>query len=109
VTQQGLTGEDFSVTGAVTLISTLIVLDVAMSYLKQWSPTADKWIDGAPVLLVDNGRPLKDRLSKHRISEDEVLSAARELRGLERMDQVKYAVLETTGKIAVIAKSNSDS
>jgi len=107
-TQQGLTGEDFSITGAVILVATLVMIDVIMSYVKQWSPAADKWIDGVPVLLVDNGRLLKDRLERHRISEDEVLSAARELRGLERMDQVKYAVLEATGKITVIAKSDVD-
>lgn len=105
-TQQGLIGDDFSLTGTVILVATLLSMDVIMSYIKQWYPKADKWIDGAPVLLVDEGKPLKKRMDDLRVSEDEILAAARELRGLERMDQVKYAILETTGKITVISKSD---
>lgn len=104
--QQGLTGEDFSLTGSLLLVSTLVMLDVLMSYVKQWSRTADKWIDSTPVLLVDNGKVLKKRMNDVRVTEEDILASARELRGLERMDQVKYAVLETTGKITVIATAD---
>lgn len=100
--QQGLVGEDYSVTGAVVVILTLIVTDIAFSLLKQWSPSLAKAVDGAPLLLLDQGRPLKDRMDKERVSEDELRDAARELRGLERIEQVKYAVLEQDGQISII-------
>jgi uncharacterized membrane protein YcaP (DUF421 family) len=54
--------------------------------------------------LVENGRALADRMSRARVEEDEVLEAARRLQGLERLDQIKYAVLERNGGITVIPK-----
>jgi uncharacterized membrane protein YcaP (DUF421 family) len=106
-TQQGLTGEDFSITGTLIVVTTLIMLDVIMSYVKLWFPRADKLIDGRPVLLVDKGRVLADRLKQFRVDEDEILAAARQLRGLEGMDQIKYAVLENDGKITIIPRSET--
>jgi uncharacterized membrane protein YcaP (DUF421 family) len=41
---------------------------------------------------------------KARVSEVDILSAARESQGLERMEQIKYAVLETTGSISIIPR-----
>ncbi len=59
-------------------------------------PLIDRLVVGLPTLLVDNGRVLHDRLRKLRVDESAIMEAARELQGLERMDQVKYAVLERT-------------
>ena len=100
--QQGLVGDDYSVTGAIVVIVTLIVTDITLSLLKQWSPKLGEVIDGAPLLLIDQGQILKERMDKERVSEDEVSDAARELRGLERIEQVKYAVLEQDGQISII-------
>lgn len=103
-TQQALLGEDFSITNAALLILTLVGIDIAISLLKSHSATIDKIIDGVPMIIVENGRPLSDRLRKSRVDEHEVLSAARRLRGLERMEQIKYAVLEADGAISIIPK-----
>ncbi len=73
---------------------------VALSAL----PMLEQWMDDVPLVLVEDGRPLQDRMSKARVSEDDVLERARELRGLERMDQIKYAVLERSGSITVIPR-----
>ncbi|WP_241357632.1 YetF domain-containing protein [Escherichia coli] len=43
-------------------------------------------------------------MQKTRVDESDILEAARELRGLERMDQIKYAVLERSGSITIIPK-----
>jgi uncharacterized membrane protein YcaP (DUF421 family) len=51
---------------------------------------------------VSDGRPLRERLRRARINESDVLSAARRLQGLERMEQIKYAVLERSGEISII-------
>ena len=61
-------------------------------------------IDGTPVVVVEHGRLLRDRADKERIDLNDVLAAARERHGLERLDQIKYAVLERSGGISIIPK-----
>lgn len=103
-TQQALLGEDFSVTGAFLLIVTLTALDIGLSLLKQRSPQLDRLLEGMPLVIVENGRPLHDRMAKARVDEEDILSAARELQGVERMEQIKYAVLERSGGISIIKR-----
>jgi uncharacterized membrane protein YcaP (DUF421 family) len=103
-TQNALIGDDFSVTNAALAIITLIGLDIGSSLLKRRFPHFGKVVDGVPTILVENGKPLPDRLYRSRLSEDDVLEAARQLQGIERMDQIKYAVLEVSGGISVIPK-----
>jgi uncharacterized membrane protein YcaP (DUF421 family) len=103
-TGQAVIGKDFSITNAYLVIMTLVVLQILMSFLKERSLTIQRWFDGLPVILVENGKPLKERLDKVRVGEDAILAAARELQGLERMDQIKYAVMESNGIISIIPK-----
>jgi uncharacterized membrane protein YcaP (DUF421 family) len=106
-TQQALLGNDFSITNAFLVIITLVGLDIAVSLWKQRSPQIDKLIDGVPMVILEDGQPLKDRIKKARVDESDILAAARELQGLERMDQIKYAVLERSGGISIIPKKES--
>lgn len=101
-TQQALLGDDFSITNAVLVIITLVGLDIALSLWKQRSPAFDRLIDSVPVLILENGRPIQERMQKLRVDEADILTAARELHGLERLDQIKYAVMERSGGISVI-------
>lgn len=103
-TQQALLGEDFSIMMAVLVITTLIVADLALSLVKEWFPGLAPWVDDVPLVLVDNGKPIERHLKQSRVDQDDVLEAAREKQGLERMDQIKYAVLERTGSISIIPK-----
>ncbi len=103
-TQQALLGNDFSLINAFVVVLTLLGLDVGLSLLKQRSTVLDKLVDDVAMVIVDDGRPLKDRMDKARIDESDILAAARELQGLERIDQIKYAVLERSGGISVIPK-----
>ena len=105
--QQAMIGEDNSMANAFLVVLTLLGLDVGMSLLKQRSPTIDRWLDDVPLVIVEDGRPLKNRMDKERVDEADILSAARELQGLERMDQIKYAVLERSGGITIIPKQAS--
>jgi len=100
--QNGLVGDDFSITNSVLIIATLIAFDIGMSYVKERFPRAERWIDGLPVILVENGQPIEDRMRWARVDEHDVLEAARENQGLERFDQIKYAVLERSGRISII-------
>lgn len=102
--QQGLTGDDFSVTNSALIIATLIILDIGFSLIKRKSGLLEKWVDGTPVVLINDGKVLKDALELTRVDESDILEAARRLRGIERIEQIKYAVLEKDGGITVIAK-----
>lgn len=106
-TQQALLGEDFSITNAFLVVMTMIGLDIGLSLLKQRFIRLEDWLEGMPVVLIENGRLLKDRMDKERVDEDDILQAARELQGIERIDQIKYAVLERTGGISIIPKQES--
>lgn len=107
-TQQGLLGEDFSVTNCFILVSTLIVIDIGLSVVQQHSSRLAKLIEGTPVIVMEDGRLLKPRARRARINEGDILEAARRLHGLERLDQVKYAVLERHGGITVVPRRDDD-
>jgi uncharacterized membrane protein YcaP (DUF421 family) len=106
-TQQALLGEDFSLTNACLVIVTLLAIDIGLSLLKARSPRLEKLIDGVPMIIVENGRVLKDRMDKSRIDESDVLEAARRLQGLERLDQIKFAVVEVSGGITIVPKERT--
>lgn len=101
-TQQALLGDDFSFTNAFLVIATLVGVDIALSILKRRSPHLDRWIDDVPLVIVEHGRPLEDRMRRARVDDADVLEAARASQGLERMEQIKYAVLERSGGISII-------
>ena len=106
-TQQALLGQDFSLTNAFLVIVTLVGIDIGLSLLKQRSPRIEKILEDEPLIIVEEGRPLLNRMKKVRVDEADVLIAARILQGLERMDQIKYAVLERNGGISIIPKQES--
>ncbi len=102
VVQQAMIANDNSMVNSFLLVITLVGMDILISLFKQKSPAFGKLVDSVPVILVENGKPLKDRMDKERVDEDDILARARELEGLERMDQVKYAILEKSGGITVV-------
>ena len=103
-TQQALLDDDNSMTNAFLVILTLLGLNVAFSVLKQRWQAFDRLVDDVPLVIVEDGRPLKDRMDKARVDELDILQAARQQEGLERLDQIKYAVLERSGGISVVPK-----
>ena len=104
-TQQAMVDDDHSVTNGVLLILTLVGMTILMSVLKQRFPKLDLALEGAPLVLVDQGKMLKDRMDKCRVDESEILTAARMNQGLASMDEIEYAILERNGDISIIAKS----
>ena len=103
-TQQALLGEDFSVTNAALVIITLLVLEHSADYLSWRFPTMRRTTESQPVVLVDDGHVLRDRLAHYRLSEDDVVTAAREQHGLRRLEEVQWAVLEVSGAISVVPR-----
>jgi uncharacterized membrane protein YcaP (DUF421 family) len=101
-TQQALLGEDFSITNSVILILTLFTLDILMSYWKRNSPRTERMLDGAPTILVSYGTPDREALQWSRVQIDDILEAAREQQGVERLEQIKFAILEVGGDLSII-------
>jgi uncharacterized membrane protein YcaP (DUF421 family) len=100
--QQALVDNDSSMTSGFLLVLTLVTLNVLFSMLKVRYPSFERWIDGLPVIVVENGKALTDRMKRLRLDEDDVMEAARELQGLERLEQIKYAVVERSGRITIV-------
>jgi uncharacterized membrane protein YcaP (DUF421 family) len=100
--QEALIGDDRSLTNSGIVILTLVGINIGLSMLKLNFVTAEKWLDGRPFIIVEHGKCLQERMDKARVDKDDVLEAARKSQGLERLDQIKYAVLERDGQISVI-------
>ena len=103
-TQQALLGDNYSITHALIVGSTLIFLDVMLSNLKERYPQAEHAIEGVPVIVMQDGKMLQDRMRKERIDAEDILTAAREAHGIERLDQIKYAILERSGGISIVPR-----
>lgn len=97
-----LLGNDYSAANAVLIIATLAAIQVVLSWLKCRSRRIGTLLDGVPVLLVADGQPLPDALEAERIGIGDVMQAARDKQGLMRLEQIRYAVLETTGDITIV-------
>jgi uncharacterized membrane protein YcaP (DUF421 family) len=106
-TQQALVGNDYSISKAFLAILLLVSAEIGLSILKHKVPALQKWLDGTPTIIVQNGKLLKERTDWSRVDEEDIMAAARELHGLERMEQIKYAVLETSGTISIIPKPDA--
>ena len=101
-TQQALLGNDFSIINAFVVIGTLMFLELGLSLVKGWVPKLDPLLDSTPLVIVEDGKVLHDRIKNERVDLNDILAAARERHGLERLDQIKFAVLERSGGISII-------
>lgn len=101
-TQQALLGDDFSVINAWIVIATLMGLDLLLSHLKHYFPRLDPVVDSVPLVVVADGKLIEERAAHERVDLDDVLAAAREKHGIERLEQIRYAVLERSGGISII-------
>jgi uncharacterized membrane protein YcaP (DUF421 family) len=102
--QQGVTQNDFSLTGMVLAIGTIAVLTVFVSYLPSRFQVLRPVLEGVPTILVDEGNVVEKNLKRHRMTQEEVAAAAR-LQNVPSLSDVRWAVLETNGQISFIKKS----
>jgi uncharacterized membrane protein YcaP (DUF421 family) len=101
--QQGLTQDDYSVTGALIVIGTFAILQILVSYLSFRFPRLRPALDGEPIVVVQDGRAIEKNMKRERITVDEVMVAARQEQ-VASLDRIAWAVLETSGKISIIPK-----
>src|SRR5687768_16624243 len=106
VTQQALVGHDYSLTGAFILIVTLITTDLVFTLLKDNFNLFGKIAEGTPLIIVEHGKPLLKRMKKCNVDKEDIMEAARLHFGLEKMEGIKYAILEKDGNISIIPEKN---
>ena len=99
--QQGVTQNDFSVTGMMLAVGTIALLTVLVSYLSWKFRSLRPVFEGEPLILVENGSYVEGNLARNRITRVEVAGAAR-LQSIASVDDVRWAVLETNGQISFI-------
>jgi uncharacterized membrane protein YcaP (DUF421 family) len=104
---QALVREDFSMTNAIVAVTTLMSLVFVTSVLTYKFKRFREIVEGRAALLVEHGVPVRETMDQERILMDELAAEIRKA-GIERLDDVKWAVLETGGKIAVIGYSRDE-
>jgi uncharacterized membrane protein YcaP (DUF421 family) len=104
---QGIIGDDFSLTNAVIAVATLFGLVFLFSLGRYLSQTFESFVTGTPRILVSHGQLIEDNLNRERVDPQELFGEMHKS-GLYRLDQVKWAILETDGKIAFVPEDESD-
>jgi len=99
-----LSNGDQSLARAVTLVLTLVGLNVLTSFLKLYSPLADRIIDGTPTVLIRDGVVQHAPLRRARLDLEDLREAARQAQGIDNLADVRLATLERSGHISIVAK-----
>ena len=102
--QQGITQSDMSFTGAVLATGTFSVLVLVVSYLGFRFRQLQPLLDPQPLIVVQDGDVIDANLRKERMTVDELLAEAR-LQQIASLDEIRWAVLESNGKVSFIKKS----
>jgi uncharacterized membrane protein YcaP (DUF421 family) len=101
--QQGLTQDDYSLTGAVIAVSTIAAVQVGTSYLSFRSTRARKVLEGNPIVVVQDGKLLEENLKRERMTSDEVAEEMR-MQQIASFDEVKWGIVENNGQISFVKK-----
>jgi uncharacterized membrane protein YcaP (DUF421 family) len=104
--QQGLTQDDYSLTGALLAIGTISMLVLAVSFANYHFPRLRPLLDGEPIVIVQDGKPIHKNMRRERLTEDDLAAAAR-LQNIATIGEVAWAVMETSGAISFIKKSDA--
>ena len=105
--QQGVTQNDLSITGLILVVSTIALLQVGSSYLSFRFRRLRPVLNGDPVVIVENGRFIERNLKRERLTPDDVAEEMRQNQ-IHSLDEVQWAVLETSGKMSFIKKPAGD-
>ena len=102
--QQGVTQNDLSFTGLVLAVGMFGLLTLALSYTGWRFPRVRPLLEPEPLILVEDGKVIEKNLRKERMTAEEIAGEAR-LQQIESLEKVKWAVLESGGRISFIPKS----
>jgi len=103
--QQGLTQDDYSLTGAVLVVGTIAVLQVGISWLNYRFPRVRPILEGEPIIVVQDGKVITRNLERERLTVEEIAEEARRQQ-IAHLSEVRFAILETSGTISFIKKGS---
>lgn len=101
--QNGINGGDNSLTGAAIMATTLIALNYGVAFVTSRNRSAEKFVEGVPVVLARDGRVFEQVLRRELVSRSDFDEALR-MNGVEDASDVELALLETNGSISVVRK-----
>jgi uncharacterized membrane protein YcaP (DUF421 family) len=105
---QAMLREDFSMINALIAVSTLLLVAMLTETLTYRFKSVSDIVNGTPVTVVSKGQLRPDRMDPERLSAEEIMDAMHRV-GLERIEQVKWAVLYPDGTVAVVPWKPSES
>ena len=94
-------GDDHSLVAAVGAVFSIGLMHVLVSSLKRWWPWFGRLVDGTPIVVYENGEWHEDRMRDLRMLESDIMTAVRQ-KGLMRLEQVRYAIVERDGKVSIV-------
>ena len=104
--QQAVTQDDYSVTGAFIVVSTIALLQVFVSYLNFKVPRLRSVIDGEPIVIIQDGKVIEGNARRERLTLEDIAEAAR-MQQIASLEDVQWAVLETSGEMTFIEKQKN--
>lgn len=104
--QQGVTHNDFSLTGGMLAIGTFAFWALTLSWATYLFPKLKNALEGEPRVIVKYGKIIEANLRRDRLTRDEILSEMR-LAGIGRLADVQWAILEPQGKISFISSDSA--
>lgn len=100
--QQALVRDDYSITNALLVCVTLVTIDVGLSLLRLKFRRLDAFIQGVPTILIEEGECRLEAMRRARVDLADIMESARLKHGLERLDEIRFAILESNGEISII-------
>lgn len=106
IIQQGVTQEDYSLTGSMLAVGTFGFWITLLTWITWRFVPVRRAVEGVPIVLVTDGRPHEKALALEQMPLDEVLEAGRQ-QGIDRLEEIRLAVLEVSGRISIIKAETS--
>lgn len=100
--QNAMVGPDNSLLGGIIAAASLFLVNIILKFISYRFKKASKFIEGEPLILIQNGELIKNNLNKVRITLEEIKESVRE-HGIEKIEDVNLAILEIDGNISIIS------
>lgn len=99
--QNSMIGPDTSLIGGLIAAATLFAVDRSLAMYLRKHGRARKLLEGSPVVLINHGQLIEANLRKEGLSLDDLEETLQE-HGIDHISQVKMAVLEMDGSLAIV-------
>lgn len=96
--------KDIGLIKGIIPIFTLVGVEMLVSYLSLKNDVIRKLVNGTPSVLIKNGKIMKKEMRRNRYTTHDLLTQLRE-KDVFNISDVEFAVLETSGELTVIPKS----